>query len=238
MKRVRSLPTFLFAIAFILTTHLTVNAQEGESESPLSIGADIMSRYVWRGLDYGAAPSIQPYIELGAGGFAIGAWGAYTTSINNANPMGIQEMDLYATYTIADLVTLGVTDYFFPQEADYNYNYFDYGSDTSGHVIEGMISFNGMENLPLNVTLGYNLLNDDDNSLYIELGYSLSILDVFIGAGNGLYLTGDGDFGIVNLGISSSREIAITEKFSLPVSAALITNPEAKQIHMVFGISL
>jgi len=139
-----------------------------------------MSRYVWRGLDYGASPSIQPNIELGFGNFAIGAWGAYTTSFTTTNILGIQVMDLYASYTIADIITVAVTDYFFPQEADYNYNYFDYGSDT----------------------------------------------------------TGDSDFGIVNLGISSSREIAITEKFSLPVSAALITNPEAKQIHLVFGVSL
>jgi hypothetical protein len=150
-------------------------------------------------------------------------------------------MDLYASYTIANLITVGVTDYFlpdhfFPQEADYNYNYFDYGSDTSDHVIEGMITFNGMENLPLTLTLGYNLLND--NSIYVELGYSFSILDIFLGAGNGLYLTGDNEFGIVNLGISISREISITEKFSLPVSVSLITNPEAKHIHLVFGISL
>jgi hypothetical protein len=81
-------------------------------------------------------------------------------------------------------------------------------------------------------------VNDDDNSLYVELGYSFSILDIFVGAGNGLYLTGDNAFGVVNLGISTSKEISITEKFSLPVSASLITNPEAKHIHLVFGISL
>ena len=72
----------------------------------------------------------------------------------------------------------------------------------------------------------------------MELGYSFPFLDIFAGAGNGLYLTGNGDFGIVNLGISSSKEIVVTDNFSLPVSAALITNPEAKQIHLVFGISL
>ncbi len=238
MKKVTSLLVFLFAMAILLTSTVKVKAQEGESESPLSIGADFMSRYVFRGLDYGASPSIQPYVELGIGNFTVGAWGAYAISFSAANFMGVQEMDLYASYTIADLVTVGVTDYFFPQEADYNYNYFDYRSDTSVHVIEAMVTFNGLENLPLTLTLGYNLLNDDDNSLYVELGYSFSILDIFVGAGNGLYLTGDNEFGIVNLGISTSREISITEKFSLPVSVSLITNPEAKHIHLVFGLSL
>ena len=235
MKSVKYLMVGLLSMTVILVSEADVKAQN--SESPLSIGADIMSRYVWRGLDYGAAPSIQPYLEYSKGGFAIGAWGAYTTSFSKANESGIQEMDLYASYTIADIITVGVTDYFFPQEIDYNYNYFDYGSDTSGHVIEGLVSFNGLENLPLSLTLGYNLVNDDDNSLYVELGYSFTGVDLFLGAGNGLY-TGDGEFSVVNIGISSSKEIAITDNFSLPVSASLITNPEAKQIHLVFGISL
>ncbi len=233
MKRILSSFVFLSVILILATGA----AKAQEEESPISIGADFMSRYVWRGLDYGASPSIQPYLEFGAGNFAIGAWGAYTTSFSTANFMGIQEMDLYASFTVADMITLGVTDYFFPQESDYNYNYFDYGSDTTGHVIEGMVSFDGLEDLPLTLTLGMNLVNDDDNSLYAELGYSFSILDIFVGAGNGIY-TSDGDFGVVNLGISASREIPVTENFTLPVSASLITNPEAKQIHLVFGISL
>lgn len=149
---------FLFATGILHTCTEIVKAQEDGSESPISIGADLMSRYVWRGLDYRASPSIQPYLELGFGNFTVGAWGAYTTSISTANLMGIQEMDLYASYAIADLITVGITDYFFPRESDYDYNYFDYGSDTTDHVIEGMIRFNGPENLPLNFSLGYNLL--------------------------------------------------------------------------------
>jgi hypothetical protein len=235
MKRVTYLSAIVLASAMLGSS--AISAQE-ESDSPISIGADLVSRYVWRGLDYGASPSIQPYVEAGFGGFTVGAWGAYTTSLSSANLLGIQEMDLYATYTFADLITVGVTDYFFPQEIDYNYNYFDYGSDTTGHVFEGMVSFNGLEDLPLTFMIGYNFLNDSDNSIYMELGYSFSIFDVFIGAGNGVYLTGDGSFSIVNLGLGASKEIKITDNFSLPVSASLITNPEAKQIHLVFGISL
>jgi hypothetical protein len=44
--------------------------------------------------------------------------------------------------------------------------------------------------------------------------------------------------GVINLGITASREIRITETFSLPVSASLITNPQAENIFLVFGISL
>ncbi len=238
MKRITSLSRFLFAIAIFLTSTVQVRAQEEASDSPVSIGADMVSRYVFRGLDYRASPSIQPYIEAEFGNFTIGVWGAYTTSSSVENILATQEMDLYATYKITDLITIGVTDYFLPQESDYNYNYFDWNSDSSSHLVEGMISFNGLENLPLSLMVGYLFLNDNDNSIYVELGYSLSILDIFIGAGNGLYLTGDGNFGIMNLGISTGKEIKITDNFSLPVSVSLITNPEAKHIHLVFGISL
>jgi hypothetical protein len=84
---------------------------------------------------------------------------------------------------------------------------------------------------------GVNLMNDDDNSMYFELGYSFSFIDVFVGAGNGLYLTSDSKFNLVNVGISKSKEVKITDSFALPISASLITNPDAKQVHLVFGIS-
>jgi hypothetical protein len=85
--------------------------------------------------------------------------------------------------------------------------------------------------------IGYNFLNDSQNSTYLELGYSFSILEIFLGAGNGFYTT-DGKFNIINLGISVSKDIKITEKFSLPISASFITNPQAEKVHFVFGISL
>ncbi len=193
MKRITSFLAFLFAITMLLATTMQVKAQEEEKSSPISIGADLMSRYVWRGTDYGSSPSIQPSMELGLGGFALGLWGAYTTNLP-----GVQELDLYATYTFSNVVTIGITDYFFPDEI-----------------------------------FGY----DSQNSTYFELVYSFSILDIFLGAGKGFYTT-DGKFNIVNLGISVSKNIKITEKFSLPVSASFITNPQAEKVHFVFGISL
>ncbi len=231
MKRFTYLSIIVSSILLVPLSY--IHAQDEEKESPISIGADLVSRYVWRGTDLGASPSIQPYIEAGFGGFAIGAWGAYTM-----NRPGVQEMDLYASYTYNDLVTVGITDYFFPDEIG-GYNYFDYGNDSSGHVFEAMASFNGLEDLPLSAMIGYNFYGD--NSFYIELGYGFSMFDIFLGAGNGIYTVEDpgqsDKFGIVNIGISASKEISITDNYGIPISAALITNPNAKQIHLVFGIS-
>ena len=123
MKRITSLLVFLFAIGLFLTTTIQVKAQEEEKSNPIDIGADIMSRYVWRGTDYGSSPSIQPYMELGLGGFALGFWGAYTTNLP-----GVQELDFYANYTFSDVVTIGITDYFFPDEI-FGYDYYEYRGD-------------------------------------------------------------------------------------------------------------
>ena len=231
MKRITSLLVILCAIALLLTPGVQVKAQDEESSSPIDIGADLMSRYVWRGTDYGASPSIQPYIELGLGGFALGFWGAYTTNLP-----GVQELDFYANYTFSDVVTIGVIDYFFPDEI-LGYDYYEYRKDSTSHILEATASFNGLENLPLTFLVGYNMAGDSQNSTYFELGYSFSILDIFLGAGNGFYTT-DGNFNIVNLGITVSKDIKITEKFSLPISASFITNPQAEKVHLVLGISL
>ena len=67
----------LFAILFalLLLSVTTAKAQE------LSVGTDIVSRYIWRGIDLGGnTPSIQPTLEFSTGGFAVGFWGAYSLS--------------------------------------------------------------------------------------------------------------------------------------------------------------
>lgn len=194
------------------------------------MGVDIMSRYIWRGSDYGASPSIQPYIELSLANFNLGVWAAYTTNLPN-----VQELDLYASYTIYDLVTFTITDYSFPDEIS-GYDYFDYVSDSSVHIIEGLMVFNGTEKFPVSMKAGINFYNDSDNSLYLETGYSFSCMNIFIGAGNGMY-TSNGKFNFVNIGIGITKEISVTEKYSIPLSASFITNPEAGKVFLVFGIS-
>jgi hypothetical protein len=232
------------------------------------IGADLMSRYVWRGLDLGGAgPSIQPSLTLNVGNsnhlFSIGGWGAYTFSAT-AN----QEVDLIASYTFKGIITLMVSDYFFPGlytgERD---NYFCYSKDSTGHVFEGAIQFNGTEKIPFTLLVATNFYGNDNcrmkqmndttfvkdglqYSTYIELGFTKNIkgfdFNAFIG---GTVTTPKTDrhemgyysntkAGITNVGIKLSREIPVTEKFSIPVQASLIANPMQKKVYIVFGITI
>jgi len=243
----------LVLIAVCLSTTVKISAQEDSTmfESPLSISCDLMSRYVWRGTDFGGSPSIQPGIEYSKNGFAIGAWGAYTI-----NAPGGQEVDMYASYTFLDMFSVIITDYYFPDELA-DYKYFSYNSSTTGHILEASLSFNGTEKLPLSLLLAANFwgddavrINDDGSegalqySTYAEASYAFKYFDLFVGVNLTGADTGRGETGfygdnpgVVNLGLSTTKEIAISEKFSLPLSISLITNPQAEKIYLVAGFS-
>jgi hypothetical protein len=207
-------------------------------EVDVDISADIMSRYVWRGLCFGGSPSIQPTMELSIGSWSIGTWGAYTT--NSLMPYS-QEVDLYTNYTFYDKITVSVTDYFFPSDTN-RYNYFSWNPDSTSHILEGGIQFSGFKELPINLFFGYNFLGDKNNSIYIEAGYSFSLFDIFLGAGNGIYTIEDDkekdSFALVNVGVSATKDIKITDKFSLPIMASFILNPQSKGVFLVFGLTI
>ncbi len=222
-----------------------------DTKHPLSITLDLMSRYVWRGTDYGGSPSIQPGISYSLAGFTFGTWGAYTTN----NP-GVQEVDLFLSYSIKNMFSLTVTDYFFPDEGS-NYNYFEYGEIRTGHVLEGSLSFDGTDKLPLSIFVATNFygadaqrLNADSTSAgiqystYAEAAYTFKYFNVFMGFNLTYPDTERGEIGyygtsigVINLGLTASKKIRITDKFSLPVTASIITNPQAEKIYLVAGFS-
>ena len=73
--------------------------------------------------------------------------------------------------------------------------------------------------------------------MYFQLGYGFDQFGIFAGAGDGWH-TSDGNFNVSNIGINVSREITITDQFSLPVSGSAILNPDTEQYYLVLGISL
>jgi hypothetical protein len=73
--------------------------------------------------------------------------------------------------------------------------------------------------------------------LYFEAGYSFSSVDLTLGAGNGQYTT-DGEFNICNIGVGTSKEVKLTESFSLPISGAVILNPSTGGFFITVGLSL
>ncbi len=226
--KINTIKYFLTALSilFLATSFQTVKAQD-DGEVTVSTGVDIYSTYVWRGVAY-AGPSLQPYVELGAGGFTLGAWGSqgidgsFTDGSN-----GFQEMDLYTSYTFDFGLSLGVTDYYYPGTL-----YFE--EDSHAFELNGGYSTGDLSLSANYIFAGGGSVGDD---VYFQLGYDVGQANLFIGGGDGWHST-DTEFTIVNIGIGTSKEIEITDSFSLPVSGAVILNPDTEQFYITAGISL
>lgn len=205
-----------------------------------SLGADLMSRYVWRGVDFGESFSIQPTLEFSSGGFAVGSWASYSIAADGA---GANEHDLYLSYGIGDF-SIGLTDYYFPGPGALPFG--DFSGDGAGaHWFEINAGFGGNEDFPISVSGNIFIHNDPQNSVYLELGYPFSVDGVDLGFSVGIVpqesaFYGTSTFGITVLGLSASSSVKITDEFSLPVSAMYIINPTpgAERSFLVFGFSL
>ena len=212
--------SILMIVVLALTTSIqteTVKAQ-GVTFTP---GVDYYSTYIFRGVAF-SGPSIQPYVEFEAGNLTFGGWGSQGFD-------GFQEMDLYASYEFDFGFSIGFTDYYYPGS-----DYFSSGS----HAFEintgfetGGFSLSG--NIVLNEAKEAGSAGGD---LYFEAGFSVGPADLFIGAGDGWH-SASGDFALVNIGLGASKEIKVTDSFSIPLSGALILNPDTEQFYIVVGVS-
>lgn len=248
--------TMRMVCAFLIIGATTppVIGQEG-APANFSMGADMVSRYVWRGINLGgSSPAIQPFMEYSFGetGLTVGAWASYSVGLGLAGT----EADLFVSYSPVDWLELTITDYFFPTDDPFERNdYFNYDPDETGHTLEAMVTLGGSDDLPFYATFAMNLFGadgvnekgDNYNAKYIEVGYNGSYREydfsVFAGfapdnpntdeGGEGWY--GENP-GLINLGITFSKDVKFANT-SLPVFSSLIFNPEAGNMYVVIGIS-
>jgi hypothetical protein len=228
----------MFVLLLMVLLTVSLYAQEEEKSSPFSLGADVVSSYVWRGSKIGTGPNIQPWLKFSTGGFTLGAWGSSSFHFDT----DVVEMDLYTSYAFGFGLTLGVTDYYYQ-----NTPYFQFQGDTSSHAFEINAAYT-IKNLSLS---GNYIINDASNGgpankpgggdMYFEAAYAFKNFGVFLGAGNGWHTTykdnGDDVFAVCNIGVKAAKELKITDKFSLPVTGALSINPDKEQLNLVIGIS-
>jgi hypothetical protein len=237
----------ILVFVVLVGTLSAVKAQE------FSVGADLVSSYVWRGIYQGGGASIQPSVGFSAGGFSLNAWG------NSNLTGGNKEVDFTAGYEISG-VSLSITDYWWAGEDAFNY--FKYGKNETAHVFEATVGYTlPMEKFPLSLTwstvfAGADGLNKDGDraySSYLELSYPFTVNNIALSASVGIVPWGTSFYGaevttglahyptnglsIVNINLKASKEIKITDSFSLPVFGQVITNPRSEDIFFVMGIS-
>jgi hypothetical protein len=218
--------------AVSLLVVLSSSAVKAQENVEVSIGADVVSGYIWRGTDCGGA-SIQPSISVAKSGFSLTAWGSVGIDSNDT-----KEFDLTLGYGVGGF-SVAVTDYWFNSAPRY-FNYQAHGA----HVFEATL---GYDFGPVALSWNTNFAGNDYKrngkraySTYVEavVPFKLGGLDFAAEAGatpgKGAYADG---LKIINIGLGVSKEIKITDSFTLPAFAKVTTNPHADRTYFVFGVT-
>ena len=222
-----------------LVVSLTTFAQE---KVETTICGDVVSSYIWRGQDLGDV-SLQPTLGIGYKGLSLTAWG----SVGLSDPSDTKEFDLTLGYTIGGF-NIGITDYWFNGGLDPENRYFKYDAHGTNHVFEANVGYDfGLASLQWYTNFaGNDGMNNDGKraySSYVELAvpFKLATVDWTATAGAVPFATdfyGTDGFAVTNLALKATKEIKVSESFSVPVFGQVIANPCSQKAYLVIGFTL
>ena len=224
----------LLSIIFVNALIFSAYSQTDNLKADLSASADIVSRYIWRGSELSGSPCVQPFVTLEYGKIFGGFWGS-------APMAGEIEADFLLGYS-SDYFGLSVVDYFVTGDRDGSHKYFEWNKDKTFHDLSFEATFPGTEKIPFRALVAFNFYGADTlNSRYYEAAWMFGKDDftgeIFIGGTDAAGWYGNYE-GVVNTGISFTKELQITDKFNLPVFSKIIINPQKENIYFVFGITI
>jgi hypothetical protein len=227
----------LFAMGLVLSS--TALAQE---KVETTIKGDFVNEYIWRGQKLGDV-AVQPTFGVGYKGLSLTAWGNYGLT----NKDDVKEFDLTLGYTIGGL-TIGVTDYWFSVGLDPDARYFKYDAHGTNHVFEATV---GYDFGPVALVWFTNFAGNDGTnkngkraySSYFEVSvpFRLATVDWSATAGAVPFATtsyGTSGFAVTNLSLRATKDIRVTDAFSIPIFAQLTGNPCSQKAYLVLGFSL
>ena len=208
-----------------------------------TVAADFVNQYIWRGQDLGNT-AIQPTLGVAYKGLSLTAWG----SVGVTEASDTKEFDLTLAYTAGGF-NIGITDYWFNQNGlDPDGRYFKYDAHGTNHVFEANIGYDfGFASLQAYTNFagndGFNKDSKRAYSTYVELAapFKLATVDWTASLGVVPFYTsfyGTEGFAVTNLALKATKDIAITDKFSLPVFAGVVGNPCSQKAYLVFGFTL
>ncbi|MCD7901847.1 MAG: hypothetical protein LUH22_18950 [Bacteroides sp.] len=228
----------LRVMAAMLLVVLGTSVVKAQDNVEVSVGADIVSSYIWRGQDCGGV-SIQPTISVAKSGLSLTAWGSVGLDKDDT-----KEFDLTLGYNIGGF-NIAITDYWF----DYGGKYFQYAAKKTDHLFEATVGYDfGILSVNWNTNFaGADYFKEKSDgtwdraySSYAEVAvpFKLGGFDFSAELGltpwEGAYSDG---FNVVNIGLGVSKEIRITDSFSVPAFAKLTVNPNTEKTYFAFGLS-
>lgn len=226
----------LGVLAMVFSSMMLPFKANAQDKVEASVGIDLVSGYIWRGQDLGGV-SLQPSASITYKGFSLEAWGS--VGIESKDD---KELDLTLGYSTGGF-SVSITDYWFNSGP----GYFHYGARNTAHLWEGQI---GYDFGPLAVNWytnfagadGWNKKGDRAYSSYISLAapFKLGGLDWTAEVGATPWATDFYDangFAVCDVSLGVSKEIKITDSFSLPLFAKATWNPRTEGAYFVAGIS-
>lgn len=237
------------ATILLLSFAATAQIACAQDKPEVSIGADFVSSYIWRGHELGDF-SIQPTASVEWKGFSLSAWGSASIGSEYA-----KEFDLTLGYSTGGF-SVSLTDYSFSKGTNFktgnaiNGNYFHYGSNSTLHVFEAQI---GYDFDFMSVNWYTNIAGNDGRRSNGKRAYSSYVMvsapfrtgsiewNATVGATpweTSFYNNGSNGFEVSEISLQASKTIPITERFGLPLLAKAIWNPATENAHFIVGISL
>ena len=228
-----------FVLAMMLVASATAFAQD---KIETTISGDIVSQYIWRGQDLGDV-SLQPTLGIGYKGLSLTGWG----SVGLTDPDDTKEFDLTLAYTIGGF-NIGITDYWTNDGGDSKNRYFKYSTHETNHIFEANIGYDfGFANVQWFTNFaGNDGVNKDGKRAYssymeIDVPFKLSAIEWTATAGAVPYATssyGTNGFAVTNLALKASKDIKITDSFSVPIFGQIVANPRSQKAYLVLGFTL
>ena len=231
-----------------LTAVLLPAAAAAQDKVEASVGADLVSGYIWRGQELGDV-SIQPSASVSWKGLSLTAWGSASWGREYA-----KEFDLTLGYTVKGF-SVSLTDYSFSKGSNFKTGeaidgkYFHFGSWSTLHVYEaqvgydfGFLAVNWYTNIGGNDGLKSNGKRAYSSYLSLSAPFSWAGLDwnATVGATpweTSFYNGGSNGFAVSEVSLQAAKSIRITERYSLPLFAKVIWNPAMERGFFVAGMS-
>ena len=223
-------------MAMMFATGIGAMAQD---EVETTVAADVVNQYIWRGQECGEV-SVQPTLGIAYKGLSLTAWG----SVGLSDPTDTKEFDLTLAYSTGGF-NIGVTDYWFndPEE-----RYFIYDTNKTSHVFEANVGYDfGAASIQWFTNFagndGTNNKGKRAYSSYVELSapFKLAKVDWSATLGAVPFATksyGTDGFAITNVALKATKDIKVSDSFSIPVFAQIAANPCAQKAYLVFGFTL
>jgi len=230
------------ALCFTVVLLLGATTVEAKDKIETTICADLVNQYIWRGQDLGSV-AIQPTLGVAYKGLSLTAWG--NVGFKSADA---KEIDLTLAYNTGKL-NIGITDYWVSKGGgDPEGRYFKYDAHCTNHVFEFNIGYDfGLASVQWFTNFAGNDGRTQDDkraySSYLEVNvpFKLVTVDWTATAGVVPYAAecyGTTGFAVTNLSLRATKDIKVTDSFSIPIFAQFIANPCAQKAYLVFGLTL